>query len=59
MGNIPTGLARHHRSTGLPLGYQLACGSLTMKDWLIALLAAASLLWLALWTGYIFISYWR
>ena len=30
-----------------------------MKDWLIALIAAASLLWLALWTAYVVISYWR
>jgi len=30
-----------------------------MKDWLLAFLAAASLLWLALWTAYVLISYWR
>lgn len=30
-----------------------------MKDWLVAFLAAASLLWLALWTAYVLISYWR
>lgn len=30
-----------------------------MKDWLIALLAAASIVWLAIWTAYILILYWR
>lgn len=30
-----------------------------MKDWLLAFIAAASLLWLALWTAYIFVGYWR
>lgn len=28
-----------------------------MKDWLLAFIAAASILWLALWTGYIFANY--
>lgn len=28
-----------------------------MKDWLLAFLAAASLLWLVLWAGYIFAKY--
>lgn len=28
-----------------------------MKDWLLAFLAAASLLWLALWTGDIFVMF--
>lgn len=30
-----------------------------MKDWLLAFLAAASLIWLALWTTYIVAQYWR
>ena len=30
-----------------------------MKDWFVALLAAASLVWLALWTIYVMVSYWR
>ena len=29
-----------------------------MKDWLIALLAAASLIWLTLWTAYIVSGFW-
>lgn len=27
-----------------------------MKDWLLAFIAAASLIWLTLWTAYIFVS---
>ena len=30
-----------------------------MKDWLVAFFAAASLLWLALWTAYVLVAYWR
>lgn len=30
-----------------------------MKDWLLAFIAAASLIWLALWTAYVLVGYWR
>lgn len=30
-----------------------------MKDWLLAFSAAASLLWLALWTAHIIANVWR